>query len=64
MKSKRLNTFIICTIPNILLFGLGMWADADLQDLGIGLAALNVPLYAYIFGESYRPSTDKKEENV
>jgi hypothetical protein len=34
-----------------------MFNDTDLSDLGTGLALLNAPLYAYIIGQSIRPSS-------
>jgi len=58
-NSKRLK-FSITIIAINFLFGVyGIHAKIDLTDLGTFLAMVNTPLYAYIFGETYRPSKSK-----
>lgn len=61
MKSKRLRTMTVCIGVNFLLFGFGIYKGVDLQALGIGLAALNGPLYMYLWGETSRPSGTMKK---
>lgn len=63
-KSKRLRLTWFALACNFILFGIGIIKSADLTSLGSGLAMLNAPLYAYIWGESIRPSKakDKVEE--
>lgn len=41
---------------NYLLFVYGMTLGTDLVALGTGLTMVNVPLMAYILGETFRPS--------
>jgi len=61
-KSKRLKFTIFSILINIGVFIFGIAKGADLSDLGIGLAALNGPLYMYIWGETTRPSIKNKSE--
>ena len=56
-KSKRFRLTIIVLAANFAIFMYGIYKGADLSALGTGLSLLNTPLYAYILGESYRPST-------
>lgn len=58
---SRLKITLGCLIANYIIVLIGMFKGVDLSDLGIGLAALNGPLYVYIYGQSVRPS---KLENV
>lgn len=53
---KRLKFCIGVLSVNFISFWLGMYFQADLTELGVGLAALNSPLYVYVLGETYRPS--------
>ena len=58
-KSKRFRLTIIVLVANFAIFMYGIYKGADLSSLGTGLSLLNTPLYAYILGESYRPSNNK-----
>ncbi len=55
-KSRRFRVAVSSLAINFLIFILGIYKGVDLSDLGIGLAALNSPVYVYIFGETNRPS--------
>ena len=61
-KSKRLRIVITALVLNFIIFGFGVFKGADLSDLGIGLAALNAPLYAYVLSETWKPSKQNKDE--
>jgi hypothetical protein len=50
------------TVANFAIFILGVIKGADLTSLGTGLALVNTPLYAYIWGDSYRPSNNPCDE--
>tara|TARA_R110000824_G_scaffold252912_2_gene441753 strand:+ start:985 stop:1221 length:237 start_codon:yes stop_codon:yes gene_type:complete len=58
-KSKRFRITIAVLVANFAIFMYGIFKGADLSALGTGLSLLNAPLYAYILGESYRPSNTK-----
>jgi len=60
-KSKRLHLTIKLFIANFIICGFGIYMKSYLSALGAGLALLNAPLYAYIFGETMRPSEKKKK---
>jgi len=62
LKSKRLRLAIVAFLVNTVLFAVGMKHATDLSDLGMGLMLVNGPLYAYVLGESYRPSLNTKDE--
>jgi hypothetical protein len=55
-KSKRLKFTIFAVIVNFILAIYGINKGVDLTALGTFLALVNTPLYAYILGESFRPS--------
>ena len=55
-QSKRLRFSVAVIIANFLIFGFGIYHGTDLGDLGVGLAMINSPLYAYILGDTYRAS--------
>ena len=61
-KSKRFRLTILVLAMNFAIFVYGIYKGADLSSLGTGLSLLNAPLYAYILGESYRPSKSKPSE--
>jgi hypothetical protein len=52
----RAKLTICCLIANFIIVLIGILHDADISDLGTGLALLNSPLYIYILGQSIRPS--------
>ena len=55
-KSKRLRFTVAVIIVNYAIAVYGINHGVDLTALGTFLALVNTPLYAYILGESYRPS--------
>ncbi len=55
-KSKRLKFTLAAITLNFITFWYAISLGADLSDCGIGLAALNAPLYMYVYGETKRPS--------
>jgi hypothetical protein len=59
-KSKRLRFAICVIVANFLIGILGICKGADLTALGTFLALSNTPLYVYILGDSFRPSTLEK----
>ena len=59
-NNKRLKFCIVVLGINFISFWLGMYFQSDLTELGVGLAALNSPLYVYILGETYRPSVNNE----
>jgi hypothetical protein len=59
IKSKRLRSTTYTLIANFIIFAFGICMEADLLALGTGLAALNAPLYVYLWGETTRKSTKK-----
>ena len=60
----RVKLTITCLAANFIIAGIGLYLKADLSDLGTGLALLNGPLYAYILGQSIRPSKDEGVEEI
>ena len=54
--SKRLRFSVYVIITNFIMGAFGIYHGADLGDLGMFLALSNTPLYAYILGDTYRPS--------
>jgi hypothetical protein len=58
-KSKRLRFSIAVIIANFIIGFFGIYKNADLTALGTFLALSNTPLYAYILGDSFRPSNLK-----
>ncbi len=61
-KSKRLRFSIAVIIANFAIGIFGIIKGADLSALGTFLALSNTPLYAYILGDSFRPSNLKDIE--
>jgi len=59
MKSKRFIISILALLINFILFSVAMYMKTDLTAVGTGLSLLNTPLYAYIFGETKRESSNK-----
>lgn len=53
---KRMKLALTAMCVNYLLFVYGMTLGTDLVALGTGLTMVNVPLMAYILGETFRPS--------
>jgi len=45
-----------CLAANFAIFIFGLFKGADLTALGTGLAALNAPLYMYMWAETSRKS--------
>lgn len=64
-SNSRMKITIGCLIANYIIIMIGIFEGVDLSDLGIGLAALNAPLYVYVYGQSVRPSRleNTAEEN-
>lgn len=60
-ENKRIKSAWVVFGINVILFTLGMFKQVGLTDLGVGLAAANMPVLVYILGESFRPSKLKKE---
>ena len=60
--NKRIKSAWIVFGVNVILFTIGMITSAGLTDLGVGLAAANIPVLVYILGESFRPSIKKDNE--
>jgi hypothetical protein len=60
-KSKRLRFTIVAFILNFLTVWTGMYFKADLTALGVCLMMINTPLYTYVLGESFKPSTQEKD---
>ena len=61
-KSKRLRFSIAVIVANFVIGIIGIIKGADLTALGTFLALCNTPLYAYILGDSFRPSNLKNIE--
>ena len=61
-NNKRLKFCIAVLSLNFISFWLGMYFKADLTELGVGLAALNAPLYVYVLGETFRASKQSIDE--
>lgn len=55
-RTKRFRVAVSALGINFAIFILGIFKGVDLSELGVGLAALNAPIYMYILGETYRPS--------
>ena len=55
-KSKRIRFSVWVIVANFAIGVLGILKGADLQALGVFLALSNAPLYAYVLGDSFRPS--------
>ncbi len=59
-RSKRWRATIGFLMLNFITFWVAMFNGINLTEVGVGLAALNVPLYGYLWAESTKPS---KPEN-
>lgn len=61
--NKRLKIAVSFGIANLaILLALSFLTDHAILNIGAAVAAVNAPVYAYIFGETKRPSTDLKPE--
>ena len=58
LRSKRLKVTIGCIALNFAIFTLGLFLDKEPFQVGSGLAALNIALVGYIWGETSRPSKE------
>lgn len=56
LKYKRLKIAIVFAIINVVIFIFGIQKGVDLSALGTGLSLINAPIYAFILGDSFRPS--------
>ena len=57
IKHKRLKFAIWTLVGNFLIFLYAIYKGVeDLQGLGLGMAAINIPLLSFIVGDSIRPS--------
>tara|TARA_R100000995_G_scaffold66643_2_gene35404 strand:- start:4338 stop:4571 length:234 start_codon:yes stop_codon:yes gene_type:complete len=64
-KSKRFWFSVFAFIVNALMFSILVIKDNDPVSVGTGLSMLNTPVYVYVFGESWKPSSKaEKDENV
>ena len=61
--SKRWRATLVFLFLNFCTFWASMYEGIDLTTVGVGLAALNAPLYGYLWSEAYRPSQELKEIN-
>lgn len=59
-KNKRLIFTTIALGVNFFLILIGILKNVDLSSLGTAIAMINSPLYAYVLGETIRPSGLKK----
>ncbi len=50
-QSKRLRITVAGLVSNFVAVGFGIYHQADLQALGVCIALINAPLYAYILGQ-------------
>jgi len=60
IKYKRLKVAIIFAIINIGLLIYGIEKGVDPSTLGTGLSLVNAPIYAFILGDSFRPSNKNR----
>ena len=63
-KQSRLKTTLLCLLINFITVWFGIHKGTDLTALGTCLALINVPLYAYIFGDTVRPSNKTEEQKI
>lgn len=62
-NSKRLR-FAVYTMHLLVVVGLiGMKWGVDMAGLAAYMGVTTIPLVAYILGETYKPSINKKTEN-
>ena len=59
IRSKRLKIAERAALINYIIFLIGLFMGANLIALGTGLSLLNAPVFAYIFGETFRKSSGK-----
>lgn len=59
-KSTRLRFSLYVIGINFILGIIGMIVGTDLTSLGVFLSLSNTPLYVYVLGASFRPSTIPK----
>jgi hypothetical protein len=55
-KNKRFRFSIWVIVANFVIGAFGIWHGADLNALGVFLALSNAPLYAFVLGDTFRPS--------
>jgi len=60
-KNKRLKATLFCLVINYCIVTYGIYCGANITELGTGLTLLNVPLYAFIFGDTVRPSIENTQ---
>ena len=58
---KRLKVALLGFGLNFITVWVGMYYSVDLVALGTCLALVNAPLYAYITGDTIRPTKNDKE---
>ena len=63
-QSKRLRFTVAVIVCNFIAVGFGIYHNADLQALGVCLALINTPLYAYVLGDTIRPSRNIVHEST
>jgi hypothetical protein len=56
VKNKRFKFSIWVIVANFMIGMFGIWHGADLTALGVFLALSNTPLYAFVLGDTFRPS--------
>lgn len=56
-KRTRLKFSILTIFVNFLIGAFGIYHGADMTALGTFLALSNTPLYVYVLGDSFRPSS-------
>ena len=60
-NSKRWRATLVFLGLNFVTFWLALYkGNVSMSEVGIGLAALNAPLYGYLFAETWRPSNTQK----
>lgn len=68
-ENKRLKIALFFGVANLLaLIGLSIFTKHEIMSIGGALAAINTPVYGYMFAETKRPSTtnnniDNKNES-
>lgn len=61
-KSKRYKATVLFLGINFITFWIALFfSETSMTELGLGLAAINAPLYAYLYGETVRPSKEEEE---
>ncbi len=60
IQSKRLKMVLFCILLNVFICLYAISKSVDIEKLGMFIAFSNAPLYAYVAGESFRPSQTRK----